>query len=475
MSSLDEKVLSVFGEAAVDKRLARMDVVSRLPRFIAEYLISKYQRSGSEDWVQRLSKVVEEYYPDPKDRDLVLSRAKREGRITLIDEFKATVDLKRNLYLLHVPNLQIYDALVSESLVARYERILSGLWGVGVLEYYPSLADAVGSRGREELSFTPLFLEEFEPFQVYNIDVDGFVESRHSFSTEEWIDLLVKSIGLNPSVYSPRQKLLLLFRVVPLVEGNVNLMELGPRATGKTYLYRNISYYTRIYAGGTVSAARLFYDMRLRVLGDVGTRDVVVFDEVAKIKFINQDEVAAKLKDYMVDGFFERGTLKRAHSDCSLVFMGNVDLSEEGVMGSVTEYLPSFMKDTALVDRIHGLIPGWELPKIMRSDLHLASGYALAADYLAEVLHRLRYRSFQKIVEESVELVGEYSIRDEIAVKRLLSGILKLVFPHGEFGRSELADVVSLAVELRQRVVDVLSEMSPSEFPRKRLSARVLA
>ena len=475
MVSLDDKVLRVFGDLAVDKKLARLEVVSRLPRFIAEYLISRYQRSESGEWTARLAEVVEEYYPDPKDKDKVLSKAKREGRITLIDEFKATVDLKRDMYFLHIPNLQIHDALINESLVLRYERILSGLWGIGVLEYVPTLVEIAHSRGREKIFFTPLILEEFEPFQVYNIDVNTFVDGRYEFSTWEWIDLLIKSIGLNPSVYSSRQKLLLLFRLVPLIEGNVNLMELGPRATGKTYLYRNISYYTRIYAGGTVSAARLFYDMRLKVLGDLGTRDVVVFDEIARVRFTNPDEVVAKLKDYMVDGFFERGTLKRAHSDCSLVFMGNIELGEEGVLGNIVDYLPSFMKDTALIDRVHGLLPGWELPKIMKSDVHLASGYGLAVDYLSEILHRMRARSFEPLVDQSVELVGDYTIRDEKAVKKLLSGILKLIFPHGEFDRSELAEIVNLTVELRQNVVNVLSEMSPSEFPKKRLSARVVA
>ncbi|RLE99537.1 MAG: BREX system Lon protease-like protein BrxL, partial [Thermoprotei archaeon] len=359
-------------------------------------------------------------------------------------------------------------------LVSRYERILSGLWGIGVLEYMPALAETVRSRSKEKVFFTPLILEDFEPFQVYNIDVNTFVEGRYSFSTWEWIDLLIKSIGLNPSVYSPRQKLLLLYRLVPLVESNVNLMELGPRATGKTYLYRNISYYTRIYAGGTISAARLFYDMRLKVLGDLGTRDVVVFDEIARVRFTNPDEVVAKLKDYMVDGFFERGQLKRAHSDCSLVFMGNIELSERGILGSTIDYLPNFMRDTALIDRIHGLLPGWELPKIMRSDVHLASGYGLAVDYLSEVLHRMRTRSFEPLVSQSIELIGDYTIRDERAVKKLLSGILKLIFPHGEFDKNDLIDIVNLILRLRQNVVDMLSEMSPSEFPRKRLNARVV-
>ena len=469
----NEKILRVFGDIAVEKSLARLEIVSRLPRFIAEYLISKYYRKDPVGWIDTVARIVRDYYPDPREKDRVLSRAKREGKITLIDEYKVVVNLKRNMYYLHIPNLQIYDALVSETVVDRYERILSGLWGIGTLEYRPEIAEALSSKGREKIPFTPLILIDFEPFQVYNIDLGSYIEGRRYFTTEEWIDLLIKSIGLNPQVYSKRQKLLLLFRLVPLAEGNVNLMELGPRATGKTYLYRNISYYTRIYAGGTISAATLFYHARLRILGDIGTKDVVVFDEIAKVRFTNPDEIVAKLKDYMVDGHFERGLLKRAHSDCSLVFVGNVELEAEGVLGSILDYLPNFMRDTALVDRIHGLLPGWELPKIQKSELHLAKGYGLAADYLSEILHRLRSHSFEALVSETFELIGDYTIRDEKAVRKLLSGLMKLLYPHGEFDKGELERIARIAVELRQYIANMLSEMAFHEFPKKVLGIRV--
>jgi len=474
MDTLDEKVLRNFGDVAVDKKLARLEIVSRLPSFIAEYLISRYYRTDPANWISKLTKVVEEYYPDPRDKDKVLSKAKREGKITLIDEYKVAVDLKENMYFLHIPNLQINDALVDENIIEQYERVLSGLWGIGVLEYRPELTEIFMSQGKDKPSFTPLILSELEPFQVYNIDVKAFIDGRKAFTTQEWIDLLVKSIGLNPSMYNERQKLLLLIRLVPLIEGNVNLMELGPRATGKTFLYRNISYYTRIYAGGTISAARLFYDARLRILGDIGTRDVVIFDEIAKVKFTNPDEVVAKLKDYMVDGFFERGQLKRAHSDCSLVFMGNIELASEGILGSIMDYLPSFMKDTAFLDRIHGLLPGWELPKILRSDVHLAQGYALAADFLSEILHRMRSYSLETLIEQKFELQGSYTIRDEKAVRKLLSGLIKLVFPHGEFDDKELRNIINIATELRQNIINILSELAPHEFPRKRISIEVI-
>lgn len=468
----DNKVQRVFSDVAVEKSLARLDIVSRLPRFIAEYLISKYYRKDPAGWKETVASIVREYYPDPSEKDVVLSKAKRKGRITLIDEYKVVVSLKKNMYYLHVPNLQIYDAMVSESIVERYERILTGLWGIGVLEYRPELVAAFAS-GRKKVSVTPLVLVEFEPFQVYNIDVGSFIDARREFTTQEWMELLIKSIGLNPDMYDFGQKILLLSRLIPLAEGNVNIIELGPRATGKTYLYRNISYYTRIYAGGTISAATLFYNARLRILGDIGTKDVVVFDEIAKVKFSNPDEVVSKLKDYMVDGHFERGLLKRAHSTCSLVFVGNVELSSTGVVGDIIDYLPNFMQDTAMLDRIHGLIPGWRLPKISRSDIHLARGYGLAADYLSEILHRLRGFSFEPIVKEVFEYVGKYTIRDEKAVGKLLSGLLKIIYPHGEFDKSELQRIADIVVGLRQNVADILSMMAPHEFPYKRLGVKV--
>ena len=460
MSHLDEKIKAVFGELAVDKRLARMHEVARLPRFISEYLISRYSDP------EELSRVIAEYYPDPSEKDRVLNRLMVEGHIKLIDEFKVDVDLKRSIYKLHIPCLQIYDALAHEGVVKTYERILSGIWGIGMLEYRPDILEDA------PVSLTPVVLIDFTPFQVYNIDVGAFIDARYSFSFWEWADVLIQSMGLNPDMYDRRRKLLLLLRLAPLVEGNVNLLELGPRATGKTYLYRNISYYTRIYAGGTISPARLFFDARLRVLGDIGTRDVVVFDEISRIRF-RSPEVVAKLKDYMVDGHFERAMLKRAHSDCSLVFLGNLDSSEYGYLGVISDYLPEFMRDTAFLDRIHGILPGWELPKIMMSGEHLASGYGIASDYLSEIFHKLRRVGFETLVEQHFELTGSYTIRDERGVRKLLAGMLKLLFPHGEFDRDELKGVADLAVELRQRIAGLLTSLSPAEYPPKSLGIRV--
>jgi ATP-dependent Lon protease len=466
---LEEKVARVFGEVAVNKGLALRHEVARLPRFISEYLISKYCASHPDREVafSKLSEVISEHFPEPKDRDRVFYKLKRVGLVQLVDEFKVSVDLKRNLYLVQVPCLQIYDALADEGIIRKYERILSGMWGLGALEYCPELPESF------ETEVSPILLTDIEPFQVYNVNLKDFVEKRDQFSLSEWIDLVVTTMGLNPRAYSNRQKLLLLARLAPLVEGNTNIMELGPRATGKTYLYRNLSHYSRIYSGGAVSPARLFFDARLRVVGDIATHDVVVFDEVSKIRFTNPDEMAGKLKDFMVDGFFERGALKRAHSDCSLVFLGNIEKEEEVHPGQIIRTLPDIMQDSAFIDRMHGLIPGWEMPKIMKSEEHLAQGVGLAADYFAEIMHELRKENFKDLVNEHVEFGSNFTIRDENAVKRVISGLAKIIFPNKQFDLSEFKQVVNLAVEMRQYICNVLSEISPLEFSYKRLECRV--
>jgi ATP-dependent Lon protease len=357
--------------------------------------------------------------------------------------------------------------LADEGIVRKFERILSGMWGLGSLEYRPDLP------GNIDEAISPILLTDIEPFQVYNIDVKDFIENRQKFTINEWTDILITTIGLNPTAYSQRQKLLQLARIIPLIEGNVNIMELGPRATGKTYLYRNLSYYTRIYSGGAISPARLFFDSRLRLVGDIATHDVVAFDEVSRIRFTNPDEMAGKLKDFMVDGFFERGALKRAHSECSLVFLGNIE-KEEGIPTKELRYaLPDIMQDSAFLDRIHGLIPGWEMLKIMKSEEHLAQGIGLAADYFAEIIHELRKESFRDIIHAHVEFESNFTIRDENAVRKLASGLIKLLFPNREFNNDELRQVLDFAVEMRQYVVDELSEISPVEFPHKRLDVKV--
>ncbi|MGB9708656.1 MAG: BREX system Lon protease-like protein BrxL [Infirmifilum sp.] len=465
--NIDEKVRMLFGEYAVDKSLTRTGSVSRIPAFIAEFMIGRLCSEPGEKCIDEVTAKVNELYPEPSSRELFLGRLKEKGAIKILDEFRVRVNLKKDLFLLQIPALSIDDALIDERIIKENERLYSGLWGVGLLIYDPGLQ----TKGK---NLTPVMMEDFEPFQAYNIDVEVFREARTSFSLGEWIDVLVTSVGLNPSAYSLKQKLLLLVRLIPMAEANVNILELGPRATGKTFTYRNLTYYSRIYSGGIVSPAKLFYDARSNIPGDLVVNDVVVFDEISKIKFSNSDEVVAKLKDYMVDGYFERGGFHpKRPSTCSLVLIGNVDAEKTATTHGIISHLPSFMHDTAFLDRVHGFIHGWELPKIMKSDEHLARGYGIASDYLAEVLHRIRTESLEKEVESTFELQGAPTIRDEKAVKKLLSGALKLLFPDEGYDKEELALVAEPLVELRNNVNRLLNALSPREFPARNLRLKV--
>ncbi|RSN72766.1 BREX system Lon protease-like protein BrxL [Candidatus Methanodesulfokora washburnensis] len=469
--SLDQKLLSTFPEEVVNKRLSRMDQVSRLPRFISEYVIKSLvgDNPKPEDIV-KLSDFISRYYPEPKERDRVLNDLISRGEYKLIDEFKVTVDPKRAKRKAEIPSLRVYDAKILPSVLEEHKDMLgTGMWGIATLIYEPSLA--------EDPSETPITITEFKPLQYAGINLKKYKEGRKNFSTEEWIDILMNTVGVNPDVYTNRQKLLYLTRLVPLIENNVNLIELGPRATGKSFVYKNISYYVRLYSGGTISPAVLFFHGTLKILGDLGTRDCVVFDEVSKIRFSNPDEMMGKLKDYMESGEFERGLAKRVRSTCSLVFMGNIEVEGFKPAEDFAEILPTMMLDSAFIDRIHGIIPGWELPKIEQADIHLSNGYGFISDYFCEVLHRLRRESFSPILSERVKLYaegGKVTIRDQKAIMRIASGMMKLLFPHGSYSDDELRMIMDLSVEYRQRVHDWLIKLSPGEFEKKTLKYEVI-
>jgi len=334
------------------------------------------------------------------------------------------------------------------------------MWGTAKLRYERDVLD-------DETSQTPIVLSEFDPLQYGEIRIEDYKSRREQFSLEEWIDVLMQTLGMNPAAYTERTKLLYISRLVPLVENNVNMMELGPRATGKSFLYKNVSWHVRLYSGGQVSPAVLFYHGTFKTLGDLGVRDLVVFDEVSRIDFKNPDEVIGKFKDYMESGEFERGLLKRSRSNCSLMFQGNIDIEGNLPTEDFSAVMPDCMNDSAFVDRIHGMIPGWEMPKIKQSDVHLCNGYGLITDYFCEVMHELRKESFSYNVSKRVSLSaegGEVNIRDQKAIQRVSSGIMKLLSPHDSNDAKALAIAAKIAIEYRQRIHDWLCVLSPGEF-----------
>lgn len=429
--------------------------LTKLPRYVAEYLISEFK--GSENWEDKLRDFIRKHYYEPEERELVKHKLITEGFVSVLDELRVIVDIETKTHIGILQTLDIW-AEVPVDIVERSKATLTtGMWGLITIKNMPWAKEVLGR---------PIgaIVVDFTPFQSPEVDPGILEDARSCFTLDEWIDVLVNTIGLDPSIYSPRQKVILLSRLIPVIECNVNIAEFGPKQTGKTYLYRHLSNYVRIISGGTISPATLFYNLRTRVPGELAVKDLVVFDEISKVRFPNPDEMMGKLKDYMESGMFERGD-KKAVSDASLVFMGNiaVETTPEGYVPveDLTYVLPEPMRDSAFIDRIHGLLPGWQLPKISQSKYHLSKGYGIASDYFAEALHLLRKESLSLSISRHLEFSENFKIRDEKSVKKITSGLVKILFPDESFNRDELKRIVELAVEYRQIVRDWLHKVDP--------------
>ncbi|MEM2373348.1 MAG: BREX system Lon protease-like protein BrxL [Thermoproteota archaeon] len=466
---LNAKLRYYFSGYVVDKGLSNRQDIRRVPKFVSEHLLTQISEESDplvfSEKLMRVIELINTLHPEPKDKDKILDRViiKKLG-CKIIDEIKVEIDEKHEIRRAIVPSLNLTNVKISDKIVEENEGLLStGIWGLASLKYSEPILD---EKGRQIT--LPILIDDFKPFHVTNIDLGKFLEKRKHFTLEEWIDVLVNTMGLNPEVYTLEQKLLLISRFIPLVENNVNLMEFGPRATGKTYFYRNISFYTRIISGGHVTPAQLFYNIARRTVGEIGLKDCIVFDEVSRVTFPRPEEMMGKLKDYMVDGHFERGP-KKATSLCSLVFMGNIEVSGYLPIEDVNYVLPECMRnDSAFIDRIHGIIPGWEIPKIKKSEIHLSRNYGFSADYFSEILHELRKLDFTPLIRSMTEL-SDVTIRDEVGVYRIASGLAKMLYPDMQFDKEELKLVMNLAVKLRQNVADLLHKMSPGEYEKKKI------
>ena len=462
MDELNAKLKYVFGDVVVRKDVVLYQEVARLPRFISEYLISSLgkERPSRED-LEKIADLVFRCFPEPRDRDKVLHDLMKIGEYKVIDEIKVFTDVSSGSHRAFLWNLGL-ECAITDELLEKYENLLrQGLWGLARLQY---ISDVEGGS---------VTVVDFLPFQIAKLDMEAFIEGRKEFTTQEWVDVLISTIGFNPDVLPWRKKLVILSRLIPLVEPNVNMMELGPTNTGKTYTYLNVSHYTRIFSGGRVSPAVLIWNLAKNIPGEITTKDCVIFDEISKIEFSNAEEMMGKLKLYMESGVVERGT-RRGISQCSLMFMGNVDVRGEVPIEDFTYVLPELMRDRAFIERIHGFIPGWEVPKIGKLDVYISKHYGFVTDYFAEILHELRKKTeFYYHVSDRVEL-SNITGRDEKAIKKLASGLLKLMFPHGEVSDEELKLALDLAVEYRQRIADWLHFIKPGEYERKKIGYRIV-
>jgi ATP-dependent Lon protease len=475
VSDLFAKVRRAFGDYAVDKSLLQAAEVSKLPGFVAEYLMTEFSMKYGGDWQGRLREFIEGHYFEASEKEYLKHRLVEGRRISIVDELRVWVDLEGGGYRGIVPTIGENDVRVPADIPKKYEMTMkTGMWGLIELEYSPETA--AKSPGGDLLE-NPVMVVGFEPFQAPSSSPDILREGRKEFSFEEWLDVLINTVGYNHDTYQTiERKLALLSRLLPLVEENVHLVEFGPKATGKTFILRNVSRYTRIIVGGMISPAALFYNLRSGMPGEVAVRDAVVFDEVAKVRFPNPDEIVAKLKDFMESGQYERGR-QRVTSGCSMVMLGNVDVEErEGAyvpLEDFTYILPGPMRDSALIDRVHGVIPGWSLPKIRQAKYHLSQGFGVALDYFSEAMHDARKASLVGEVGRHLELQGDVTIRDERAIKKTVSAFVKLLFPDLEFDQRESKIVVDFAVGMRQRVRDWLHKLSPGEFSGERITYTV--
>ena len=461
----DEKVLESMRDRVVLKPLTRWnEAYKEFPRYVMEYLCARYVDPDNPiPGQQRIDRLLQEHYVDSEARELIKSRIKEQKEYVLLGALQVRLDAARDHYWAEVPALGDSYVRVSQRVLQDHGEALltGGAWGTMTIEY-----DA-----RYELKgrIYPFFVREFKPFQITRLDLNDYMAKRCLFTDEEWIDLLITSIGFNPARFDRRVKMLFLMRLVPFVEPNYNLIELGPRETGKTYTYRNTSSRSFVISGGKATPATLFYNLASRKIGILGYRDVIFFDEIGNTRFGDPEATISVLKDFMQTGRFSRGPLEFS-SAASIVLGGNIDTDLERRQPvdryvHLFEVMPDELQDSAFLDRIHAFLPGWELPKIQPENY--AQGYGFITDYLAEIFVRLRRLThFLTAVHAQANFEG-LTGRNQHAVAKTASGLLKLIYPHrtaDDLEREDLALCLDLAVECRERVIEQLAIMAPEEF-----------
>ncbi len=463
----------IFGGRVVDKGRTRITSLEEFPRYVLEYLIGNYcdEETFEEDLLQ-VTKRIRENFAQASEAEVIKHRIKQQGRYSVIACLEVRLEETENRYWGSITSLNERYLNIDERLVRDYEPLLhGGMWGTVTIGYDEKIV--------HNKKIRPFVVLEFTPFQVARVQLEDYIAQRSEFTTDEWMDLLINSVGLNPTPYTRREKLLLLSRLVPLVETNSNFIEMAPRETGKTYLYRNISYYSHVLSGGKVTRAGLFINLASGRIGLIGTRDAVVFDEVAKVEFSNPQEMVGVLQGYMQDGKFGIG-VRQEVAFASMVMVGNLDVQAHlphEKYGDLFEMLPSFMREEALLDRIHAYIPGWEIPKITPGSY--AQGYGFVSDYFSEVLHLLRGKEVVPALVSRFELrdlagtPAGITGRDERAIHKTLSGLVKVLYPDGQVTDEELEELLLLAAELRQRVRTQLHLMAPGEYQPVRIGVRV--
>lgn len=448
-----------------DGKIVRKDLTKKIkeganvPVYVLEFLLGQY--CGSDDpfiiekGVQTVKRILADNFVRPDEAQKVLSVLRKNGSHTVIDMVTVELDMHDDIYKASFSNLGLRGVPIADEYPEKHDRLLcGGIWCIVQLEY---------EYLEEEKHNSPISIRKLTPIQMPHIDISDLKKGRKNFTKDEWIDVLLRSIGMEPETLSYREKWLLVTRMIPLVENNFNLCELGPRSTGKSHLYKEISPNSILISGGQTTVANLFYNMSRKSVGLVGLWDCVAFDEVAGIKFKDKDGIQI-MKDYMASGSFARGKEEKAAS-ASMVFVGNINQSVDVLLQTSSLFAPfppEMGTDTAFLDRIHCYLPGWEIPKFRPE--HFTNDYGFITDYLSEFIRELRKEQYGDALDKYYRLGKNLNQRDTIAVRKMIDGYLKLIYPHGEFDKEELEEVVKMALEMRRRVKEQLKKLGGMEF-----------
>ena len=448
-----------------DGKIVRKDLTKKIkeganvPVYVLEFLLGQYCSSDDpeiiEQGVSNVKHILSDNFVRPDEAQKILSILRQCGSHTVIDMITVSLDIKNDCYKAEFSNLGIKDILISEEYPTQYDRLLcGGIWCIVRLEY---------EYIEEDKKASPIHIIRLDPIQMPHIDIDELKEGRKAFTKDEWIDVLLRSIGMEPDVLGYREKWLLLTRMLPLIENNFNLCELGPRSTGKSHLYKEISPNSILVSGGQTTVANLFYNMARKTVGLVGLWDCVAFDEVAGIRFKDKDGIQI-MKDYMASGSFARGKEEKAAS-ASMVFVGNINQSVDVLLKTSSlfdPFPPEMGTDTAFLDRMHCYLPGWEVPKFRPE--YFTDDCGFITDYLAEFVRELRKEQYGDALDKYFRLGNNLNQRDTIAVRKMVGGFVKLLYPDGVFTKEQIEEILTISLEMRRRVKEQLKKLGGMEF-----------
>lgn len=458
MDALDTKLNQSFPGKVVRKDLTKqIKEGANVPVYVLEYLLGMYCATDDEatikDGILKVKQILADNYVRPDESEKIKAKIKEKGRYKIIDKVTARLNEKADRYEGLLSSINIKNVIIDDSYIRKYEKLLAGgIWSIMTLEYWFD----------ENSKDSPFKIVDLKPIQMPETDLSEFLNHRQDFTLDEWIDVICRSVGMEPVNLDEKTKWHLVARMIPFVEKNFNTCELGPRGTGKSFVYSEFSPYSHLLTSGKASPATLFYNLSRREVGLVGLWDIVAFDEVASIK--NADnETITNMKNFMANGTFSRGK-EPIQADASMVFVGNINGSIENTVKTSHLFnpFPKEMIDSALLDRFHLYIPGWEVPK-MRPEF-FTNAYGFISDYFAECLRELRKHNFSDVISQYFRLGKDLNQRDTIAVKRTISGLVKLLFPDGKFTKEDIRKCLEYALVGRRRVKEQLKKIGGMEF-----------